>query len=504
MTAIPSLKRGKSPVANDGRIAIIDIGSNSIRLVIYEGPARIPSILFNEKIMAGLGKGLARHGVLDAEAVERAVTALARFRRLTDEMGVAELRTVATAAVRDASNGPDFIARLAAIGLTVELLAGAEEAALAGHGVLAAIPDADGIVGDLGGGSLELVRVGGGAAGEGGVGEGISLPLGVLRIAAMRTNDARALDRIVARALAGVAWRDEGRGKPLYLVGGSWRALARLDMMLTGFPLQIVHHYAMAPAETRRLVRALGQLDPKRIKAVAGISAARAPALSPAATLLAVLARRLGSSALIVSAYGLREGLLHRALPAEVRAIDPLISAAHEEGARQGRFPEHGDLLDRWIAPLFAHEPHALARLRHAACLLADVGWRAHPDFRAERGLDIALHGNWVAIDAPGRAMLGQALFTSFGGDDVPDIVARLLPAEGIATAVRWGLAIRLGQRLSGGVAEALAGSRLSIAPRAIALHLRGDNVALYGEAVERRHKVLADALGLKAVLIRE
>jgi exopolyphosphatase/guanosine-5'-triphosphate,3'-diphosphate pyrophosphatase len=209
----------------------------------------------------------------------------------------------------------------------------------------------------------------------------------------------------------------------------------------------------------------------------------------------------LKSSGLIVSAYGLREGLLHQSLPDEVRVQDPLICAAREEGVRQGRFPEHGDLLDRWIAPLFIDEDSEDRRLRHAACLLADVGWRAHPEFRAERGLDTALHGNWVGIDARGRAMIGRALFTSFGGRGEVEIINRLCSAEESARADRWGLAMRLGQRLSGGVAEALGASRMSLEPDAVVLHLDSEDEALYGESVDRRLRALAAAFGRRAVV---
>ena len=492
MHAIP----GPNRVSHAAPVGIIDIGSNSIRLVIYEGVGRAPAILFNEKVMAGLGKGLGKSGLLDAQAVERSIAALARYRLLAEDMGAVSLRTVATAAVRDAANGPDFIARLAAIGLPVELVPGREEAALAGQGVLAGIPDADGIVGDLGGGSLELVRVKYSA-----VGAGVSIPFGVLRLGQMRLRTARDLDRAVAAALAKAGWKTPAPGRPFYLVGGSWRALARLHMALTDYPLPIIHQYGMAPSEAQRLVRAIAQLDAKRIRAVAGISSSRVPALGGAAQLLSVLARQLQSSALIVSAYGLREGLLHRDLPGQVRAEDPLLVAAHEEGARQGRFVEHGDLLDRWIAPLFAGEPEGCARLRHAACLLADVGWRAHPDFRAERGLDTALHGNWVAIDGPGRAMLGQALFTHFGGEGIPEIVTQLLDPDRTQRAISWGLAMRLGQRLSGGATDALEASVLALTPDLLTLHLPKRDRALYGEAVERRHKLLAAALGRKAAV---
>ena len=368
---------------------------------------------------------------------------------------------------------------------------------MAGYGVLAAIPEADGIVGDLGGGSLELIRIG---AGE--VRDRASFPLGVLRLAAIRQRGPRALDRVVAAALKKAGWASAAKGLPFYLVGGSWRALARLDMHLTDFPLGILHHHRLAPGRPAQLVRTLRRIDKKRLRAIPGLSSQRAATLPDAAALLAILSRRLSPSALIVSAYGLREGLLHHRLTDTTRAEDPLIAAAREEGRRQGRFPEHGDLLDRWIAPLFAGESEADAKLRHATCLLADISWRAHPDFRAQRGLETALHGNWVGTDAAGRATMAQALWIGFGGNGAPDVVTELVDAEAIARASRWGLAIRLGQRLSGGVASALEASRLLIAGGALVLTLDDADEGLYGEAVVRRHKVLAGAMGLKAEVV--
>jgi exopolyphosphatase/guanosine-5'-triphosphate,3'-diphosphate pyrophosphatase len=499
MSALSLPRRSRSPEPELGRVGIIDIGSNSIRLVVYDGPARIPAILFNEKVMAGLGRGVAERGSLDPQAMERALVALARFRHLAAQMHVSSLRTVATAAVRDAGNGEAFLDKLRESGLEVELLSGEQEAAMAGYGVLAAIPEADGIVGDLGGGSLELIRVAGGE-----VHERASFPLGVLRLAALRQDGPRALDRALTRAFKKLGWIEAGKGKPFYLVGGSWRALARLDMSLTAFPLPIVHHYTMAADRPARLVRVVAQIGKKRLRGVDGLTASRIPNLRDAAALLAALTRRIGSSGVIVSAYGLREGLLHASLPESVRAQDPLIAATREEGTRHGRFPEHGDLLDAWIAPLFTAAPEGDARLRAATCQLADVGWRAHPEFRAIRGLDAALHGNWVGVDARGRAMMARALFTSFGGSGPAFPVEQLCSPEEQARANLWGLAIRLGQRLSGGVASALEQSRLSLKDGTVSLHLARADRGLYGEAVERRHKTLAAAFGCRPSLIIE
>ncbi len=479
------------------RAGIIDIGSNSVRLVVYEGPARLPAILFNEKVMAGLGRGLASTGAIDPAAMETAKTTLARFAAIVREMEVTALRTVATAAVRDASNGATLLKAAAALGLTVELLTGDQEASAAGYGVLSGIPGADGIVADLGGGSLELVRVSGGE-----IGKRISFPLGVLRVAAIRARGKNNLDRVVARALRDAGWRGAGKGLPLYLVGGSWRAMARLDMYLSAYPLPIIHQYAMSRAAVLRTGRTISHVTKGKLRAVPGLSNSRIPMLGDATILLATLLKQLGTDLTIVSAYGLREGLLFGALDAATRAQDPLIVAAREEGRRQGRFAEHGDLLDRWIAPLLGRDPPDLARLRHAACLLADVGWQANPEFRAERGLEIALHGNWVGIDGRGRAIVAQALFTGLGGSNTsPAPIPQLASPADIALATNWGLAMRLGQRLSGGLAGPLQRSALSRGENAVTLHLTAGDRALYGETVERRHNALSQALGLRAIV---
>lgn len=477
--------------------AIIDIGSNSVRLVVYGDPPRAPAIVFNEKVTAGLGSRLEKGGDLDPAAMKIALRGLSRFHAVTEAMGISDVRTVATAAVRDASDGGAFIAAASRIGLTIDILSGQEEATAAGLGVISAIPSADGIVGDLGGGSLELVRVRGGS-----VCDRVSLPLGVLRLPAIRAKGRSALDGQVRKMLAKAGWKGVERNLPFYLVGGSWRALARLHMYLTDYPLPVLHHYAMPPQAAVRLVRAVTRLDRKKLKAIETLSSTRIPALGDAAALLATLGRQLGSSTLIVSAFGLREGLLYAGLSDAQRAEDPLIAETRAAGARQGRFDEHGDLLARWIAPLFADENTEDARLRHAACLLGDVAWSASPEFRAERGLDMALHGNWVGIDARGRAMLGQALFTSFGGGLMaPPVITQLMSPEDCGRAATWGLAMRLGQRLSGGVAGPLVASRITIDATALTLILPPAHQSLYGDAVERRHRHLAALLGRVASL---
>jgi len=473
--------------------AIIDIGSNSVRLVVYGPPLRAPAVIFNEKVSAGLGVHLAETGQLDMAAMLTAVRALERFALLTREMGCTHVHTVATAAVRDAANGKRFLEMAALTGLAIDVISGDEEAEGAGFGVISAIPEADGIVGDLGGGSLELVRVQNGR-----IGERLSLPLGVLRLPAVRSKRGQ-LDRVVLKALRKAGWPLAAAGLPLYLVGGSWRALARVHMDLTNYPLRVLHQYTMPPTASARVVRVLAQIHRKRLRAIEGMPQGRIPALGDAAALLAILARALKSSVLVVSAAGLREGLLYRDLPPTRRAEDPLVMSVRQSAVRQVRFDQHGDLLAEWIAPAFADDTPADARLRNVACLLGDIAWAANPDFRSERGVDVALHGNWTGIDARGRAMMAQALHTSFGGTGIGPVVGKLVTTAELERAMRWGLAMRLGQRLSGGVAGPLRRSRLAVDSGVLRLEIDAGAEAIYGEVVERRLRQFASAMGLTA-----
>lgn len=480
---------GKEPFH---RIAIIDIGSNSVRLVVYDGPPRIPFTLFNEKVLAGLGADIGTTGRIGEAAMERGLRALNRFQRLCVDMEVTDLRCVATAAVREASNGPDFVARVAEIGLPVRILTGKEEGYTSAAGLISGMPGADGIMGDLGGGSLELVRISGGR-----VLQSVSIPLGVLRVREVRARGKGVLARTLAAMLIEAGWREEPQGLPFYMVGGSWRSLARLDMHLRAYPLPIFHNYDLAPARIPTLLRALTCMDKATLKALPYMSGGRIPTLPDAAALLGEVVTRLGSNHMVVSSYGLREGLLYQDLPEDIAAQDPLLVATRAEGDAQGRFLGHGDLIEQWIAPLFGNDPIPMQRIRHAACLLADVGWRANPDFRAERGLETALHGNWVGITAQERAMLAQALYSSLGGGEGASEQLRLLagPQE-LALAIQWGLAIRLAQRLSGGVASALNRVSIKLATDTVVLKVPDADTGLLGEAAERRLRQLAQGMG--------
>ena len=473
-----------------GPVGIIDIGSNSVRFVAYGGAARVPSTLFNEKIMAALGRGVARNGLLDEESVGETLEALARFRQLAREMRLKKLHTVATAAVRDAKNGKAFLNRVAEIGLKPRLLSGPAEAELSGLGVISAIPGAKGVVADLGGGSLELIGVARGAAGS-----GISLPLGVLRVG---TDPRR--DDIAAAIKAGIKGshlKNAAKNAGLYLVGGSFRALALLDMKTQGHPLPIVHHHRINATRLPDLRAILATLDVEELKQLTGISLARLPTLPAAVTILEAMIDMLGPRRVIVSAFGLREGLLYGDLDEATKEEDPLLAAALEIGDRLGRFGDHGAALNQWMDPLFPTDGPELKRYRLAACLLGDIAWNAHPDYRAERAVDLAIHGNWVGIDANGRAVLGRALCSAFSGDSgfSPEILTLLRPGED-ARVSAWGRAIRLAQRLSGGTEAILRKTGIGLEPGRVVLSIPTKHHELYADSVDRRLHLLARALG--------
>lgn len=439
--------------------------------------------------MAGLGAGLRNDGQMSLESERTALTALCRYKLLLRHMGVKEAQVVATAAVRDAVNAVEFVQAVRDIGLPCEVISAQDEAHYSGLGVVSAFPGAKGIVGDLGGGSLELVEV---ANGE--TLRAISLPLGVLRVECGKSGEQAARD-MLKRGLKDAGFDKSSRGQPFYMVGGSWRALARMDMIASDFPLPATHHYRMRPdrvAELRRLADHGGEFE-------GALSGARLASAPVAAMLLERIAKELDPSELIVSAFGLREGLLYSQLEKKTRSLDPLIEAARDAGGGEHRFGQHGNLLHEWIAPLF-DDSAKMTRLRLASCLLADVAWQAAPMFRADRGVEMALHGDWTAVDAAGRVIMAQALSSNFGRERLPDSrLTQLCKPEHLERAHCWGLAMRLGQRLSGGVASVLDQTNLNLSRTAVTLCVPHRNEALAGDAVRRRLQRLAEAFGRTA-----
>ena len=293
--------------ASGGRFGIVDLGSNSVRLVVYAAAARSPVLVFNEKVLCGLGRTLASTGRLDPKGIERALAALKRFVALRDQIGIDTLVVAATAAVRDAEDGPEFLLRAEEIcGFKITLVSGAEEARLAAQGVLSGTPDADGVVGDLGGASLELVGVGGGQR----QGEGVTLPIGPLRLMDMSKGSMTEAAAIVDKTLKGLDLLKEFQGRRLYVVGGVWRNLARIHMAQRQYPIHVLHGYVIPAADASDLARVIEKLGPKSLAQIPDISERRVDTLPVGALILDKLIEAMKAKDIVISAYGLREGIL--------------------------------------------------------------------------------------------------------------------------------------------------------------------------------------------------
>lgn len=479
--------------ARPPRIGVIDIGSNSIRLVVYDALSRAPVPLLNEKVLCALGRTLEKTGRLNPEGISIALANLRRFKHLAEAMEVARLLVLATAAVRDAADGAAFAAEVKRqVGLEVEIISGEEEARQSALGVLSGTPGAHGLMGDLGGGSLELVRLDRGA-----IAEQATTPLGPLRLADASEGRLSAAARLVDRYLESLPWLGQVQGATFYPVGGSWRALAKLHMEQERHPLHIIHHYTIDAAAARDFAALIAHQSRSSLERSRSVSRRRIETLPYAALVMERVLRIAQPARITFSAYGLREGLLFDLLSPEQQRQDPLISACTGLAERLGRFGA-GEIMAAWTAPLFVGEDAAAARLRMAACLLSDLGWAEHPDYRADHAFLRVLRLAVAGIDHDERAFLALATHARYGGSqDCPvAAVARRLLSEGqVAKAHILGLALRLAHTLTGGVASLLQRTSLRLDAEKLVLALSEDTAQLAGEAVLRRLEALARAL---------
>ena len=481
------------------RCGVVDLGSNSVRLVVFEGRGRNPVTIFNEKAVLGLGRGLHDTGQLNADAVAQALTIMQRYYAVARAMGAAPIEVLATAAVRDASNGAAFVAALneKLPGVPIHILTGDEEARLSADGVLLGFPGADGLLGDIGGGSLELVELSQGAQGKSG-----SLPIGTIRLADRAKEDIGKARAVVTEELARHPWLHGAAGRDLYLVGGAWRAMARMHMAQTGYPLSIVHHYALTREEARDLSGVLMAATRRTLERMPGASSKRLADLPFAALVLRRLLRASGARRVIFSANGLREGWYARLLDAAERRRDPLLAAAHEMSLRSGRDQTMPPALFAWTAPLFEDETPLALGLREAACWVSDIGSHDHPDYRAEHAFFRVLRQPGVGFDHHGRAFLALAAALRYEAETEAPFLpsARLLLDVGtLRRAEILGAAFRLAYTLSGGTTMLLAGTSLERRGGRLILRLVEGSGVFAGESVLRRLETLAAALGLES-----
>lgn len=477
----------RNPFAWEESRAIIDIGSNTVRLVVYGGPPRAPVTLLNEKVTARLGKHVAETGRLSEKAMANVLAALARYKALIDLAGIPRVDVVATAAARDAKNGAAFLDRISALGFEPRLLSGVEEAETSATGVLGAFPDAMGIVGDLGGGSLELVDVA-----DGGTSHGVSLPLGSLRLPTLRAKGDRVFVREIGRMLAKADWVAEP-GVVLYLVGGSMRALARAMMVRLGWPLEDTHGFSLDAEEALKLARLFARRG-QTLKAVEGVSSSRLASIPDAAALLVVLLQRLEPGRVVFSSWGLREGVLFGSLDADEQAADPLLAGVFAFVEPMAVTTMQVDAAVTWMEQAV---PFARTRLGRAALALCLAAGRVEPNLRRDLAGDWGLRKRWVGVDNMGRAALATALRASAGKGAGAEPWARLATPSLLAEARALGLAARLCRRMSAGAIAVMA--RSALRAEGGSLRLTSDVPDLVGEGFSRDLRDLAQQLGLCA-----
>jgi exopolyphosphatase/guanosine-5'-triphosphate,3'-diphosphate pyrophosphatase len=486
---------------------VFDIGSNSVRLVAYEGLTRSPTPIFNEKVLAGLGREVQTTGLLAPDAVEKALGALMRFRALCSTMGVQRMWAIATAACRDARNGRAFIAEAQRIcGTRIDVLSGRREALLSALGVVSGIYKPDGIVGDLGGGSLELAEVHGSR-----IRPGVTLPFGGLALQDISARSLKNAAKIVERALSDVRLLKEGRGRNFYAVGGTWRALSRLHMWQTGYPLHVMHGYVIPAKEASEFSRLVQRVDPNTMSQIEIVAEARRPLLAYAAVVLEHIVRIGRPKQVVMSALGVREGLLYSLLGEKEKRRDALLAAAEEYNVLRARSPRHGEELadwtDRFMASTGIDETPDEKRLRHAACLLGDIGWRAHPDYRGEQSLNVIAHAAFVGVDHPGRAFLALAVYFRHVGlndDELSPHVRELATTRMIDRARILGAAMRVAYLVSAAMPGVLPHAPLRVERGRLKLRLKGRYAPIEGERLFARLRQLARLIGREPVLVTE
>ena len=476
------------------RVGVVDVGSNSVRMVVFDGAARSPAYFFNEKLMCGLGAGLGETGHLNPEGRARALRALKRFAVLAEGMGATPLSVVATAAVRDAKDGPEFQAEVEReTGIKLWVIDGQEEARLSAQGVLLGWPKAKGLICDIGGSSMELAQLK-----DGRVGQRVTSALGPLKLRdlpggpdAIKDEIAKTMDR-----LADKVGKDHKR---IYLVGGSWRAIARLDMERRGYPMTVLHEYRMTTDSIRETVDWLEGQDLEALRTQVSISNERMTLVPLAAQVLKAFVKTFKPKEIHISSYGIREGLLYEQMPQRLRERDPLIEACRFAEATSARLPGFGRSLYNFVLPLFEGANEDRTRLIKAACLLHDTAWRAHPDYRHEVCFENATRANLGGLDHEGRVYLGLALLHRYknnrnGSRFEP--LFELLSDEQIASAEALGKAMRFGAMFTTDALTQTA--KFKLPDTTLRLTLKADAADLFGEVAEARLASLAKSMNVE------
>ncbi len=488
---------GRGSAGSNGHYAVIDVGSNSVRLVVYDRLSRAPLPRFNEKSLCGLGAGLAEDGRLADEAIEQTLHALHRYAAVAEAMEVSRIDVIATEAVRSAENGSELAQAIEErTGLVTHVLSGEDEARFAALGVISGFYRPRGLVGDLGGGSLDLAEVVDDEVGD----RRISLKIGALPTTSAMAEDSsaakRRIDDVLAECLPPLM-----AFPTFYAVGGGWRALARVHMATTDAPVKISHGYAIDAVEARSFAKSIRRLDASKVAELPNVPTRRVKTLRAAALIMDRVLKRLKPEKVIFSALGLREGWLFEQLPEEERALDPLIEGAHAFAMPRSRVAGFPAALVRWTDELFPMETRAERRLRIAAAALSDIAWSDHANVRAKQSFERLVQFPFVGLDHVERVYLAAVIHARYDGKpDDPDLspAIELLSADQRHRAQVLGRTLLLGHRFSGSVPEILDAARIRLERDRVCLEVIDTDSVPDSDAVRSRLRSLAKAVGVR------
>ena len=489
-------------------IAVVDIGSNSVRLVVYEGAVRAPFPLFNEKVLCGLGRSQSENGSLDQDSIKRSLSTLRRFKALARNAGAKIVHAIATAAVRDAPNGDVFIAEAEdALGAPIHILSGDREAELAANGIRMGFVDPDGIVGDLGGGSLELVNLG-----KAGISSAVTLPLGGLRLLNVTKGKLSKAHAHVDQEISKTTWLEAGRGRRLFAIGGSWRALAKLQMEDVDAPLRVMHSYAVSAPELiafcDKILNARRQGD---IKGWENLSRSRRDTLPFGALVLRELIQKTQPSEVVFSIFGIREGLLYSYLSPVEQAKDPLVAFCEDFARLRSRSSKYAHELCRWTDKLFERagvsETVEERRLRHCACLISDVEWRAQADHRGEQANYVLAHAPSTGAAHNGRQFLALAIYFRHAGrgetrgEELSGRLRQCIDPHYLERARLVATAIRVAHMFSIGLSGIIEDIGIAVKNGKLELQIPRAHADLDGERPRRRLASLGTMLQMETTL---
>ena len=458
-------------MTEDNRLkAVVDIGSNNIRLVVYGGLGRAPVVVYSDKSVCQLGKNIEQTGTLNAKGVKKSLKILRRFISVTQTMRVDDVRIVATAAVREATDGQDYIDDIQSFcDCHVEILSGECEARMAGQGVWYGIPEASGLVADLGGGSLELAELKNGT-----VGRVCSMPVGVLRYG--DNPDLQTIAQQVARIFQNHSFLEDTPYENIYLVGGAWRALMQQHMVDTAYGVKVMHYYTQPRQAIENLLTPI--ISGKRpLSDLSQVNKRRRPYMGVASVILQTLVQQTNPNHIITSGYGVREGILVDDFTDKDKATCALLASCQKIVAGAPVLSLAGDDLFQWMTPAIEHLGDRDKTIVHGACYLVNAVRFDDPDHRGRQILSWMMQRPLLGLSHYERAFMGYMMNARYKKISKKSTLGKLLRKtvrdEDVSTAKVVGAAMALAYSLSGGVDDILKKFHLDI--DGDTLILRGD-----------------------------